>query len=587
MQIPHPQPLLIQIRRQILAQPLGQRRHQHPLPALHTLPAPLHQIRHLPLRRSHLDHRIQETRRPNHLLRHHAPAPGQLVLPGRRRHEHQPRHNALKLLEPQRPIVQRRRQSKPVLHQHRLPRPIPIEHRVDLRQRHVRLINDAQPVPKVRPLRRRHRVRRRHCRPKRPGPLRSNPRHPALHGLVSRRRIVEIVQQRVRPLPHAPPVEEPRVVLDPVAIPHLVDHLKVILRPRKQPLRLQQLALRPKLHHPSVQLPPDLLRDVLQRVRTRHIVHRREQEELPLLRQQLRARRIDELDPRHIVPEQLDPHRELLVRRPDLDHVPAHTILRPRKLDVRPLILHRVERKQELPPIDHPPASDRQHPLPVRLRRPKSEDARHARHHDRVPTGQNVARRRKTQLIQLVVPRRVLLDVDVPLRDVRLRLVVVVVRHEVVHAVVRKQLAHLLVELRRQRLVVADDDRRPLKPRDRVRHRERLPRPRRPKQRHALTPRLQLRRKLLDRLRLIPRGLERTHDLKRALLAEHPQSYGLSSAHPRTVASSSRGSRRPSDSAAGNAAPSVIPASTTHPTPVGTTGGHPARSIPMSTSFTR
>ena len=55
---------------------------------------------------------------------------------------------------------------------------------------------------------------------------------------------------------------------------------------------------------------------------------------------------------------------------------------------------------------------------------------------------------------------RVLLDVDVALRDVRLGLVVVVVADEVVDGVVREEALELLVELGGERLVVGEDERR-------------------------------------------------------------------------------------------------------------------------------
>ena len=81
---------------------------------------------------------------------------------------------------------------------------------------------------------------------------------------------------------------------------------------------------------------------------------------------------------------------------------------------------------------------------------------------------------RVAQPVDVVVPRGVLLDVEVGLRDVRLGLVVVVVRDEVLDRVVREELAELVAELRRERLVVGDDQRRPADLLDRPRHRRRL-----------------------------------------------------------------------------------------------------------------
>ena len=74
------------------------------------------------------------------------------------------------------------------------------------------------------------------------------------------------------------------------------------------------------------------------------------------------------------------------------------------------------------------------------------------------------AGRAEPQPVEVVVARGVLLDVDVALRDVGFGLVVVVVADEVLDGVVGEQLRELLVELGGQRLVVADDQRRPAEP---------------------------------------------------------------------------------------------------------------------------
>jgi hypothetical protein len=90
---------------------------------------------------------------------------------------------------------------------------------------------------------------------------------------------------------------------------------------------------------------------------------------------------------------------------------------------------------------------------------------------------------RRPQPVDVLVDRGVLLDVRVARRDVRLGLVVVVVRDEVLDGVVREEALELPVELRRQRLVVRQHERRPPVVGDDVRHRHRLPRARDAEQR--------------------------------------------------------------------------------------------------------
>ena len=81
-----------------------------------------------------------------------------------------------------------------------------------------------------------------------------------------------------------------------------------------------------------------------------------------------------------------------------------------------------------------------------------------------VAAREQVRRRGVAQPVDVVVPRAVLLDVEVGLRDVRLGLVVVVVRDEVLDRVVGEELAELVAELGGERLVVRDHERRALRP---------------------------------------------------------------------------------------------------------------------------
>ena len=71
-------------------------------------------------------------------------------------------------------------------------------------------------------------------------------------------------------------------------------------------------------------------------------------------------------------------------------------------------------------------------------------------------------RRREPQLVDLVVLGHLLFDVEIVLRDVGLGLVVVVVRDEVLDAILGKEVLELLIELRGERLVVAEDERGPI-----------------------------------------------------------------------------------------------------------------------------
>ncbi len=201
MQIPHPHPHIRQILRQVLRHPLRQRRHQHPIAPRHHLANLFQQVIHLTRNRTHLNHRVHKPRRANHLLDNHTPRLLELPLARRRRHINRLIQHRQPLFKLHRTIVERRRQPKPKINQRLLTRPVTLVHRPKLRHRNVALVYHHQKITR------------------------------------------KIIQQRRRRLTRRPPRKMPRVVLNPVAIPHLLHHLEVKHRPLLYPLRLNELTL--------------------------------------------------------------------------------------------------------------------------------------------------------------------------------------------------------------------------------------------------------------------------------------------------------------------------------------------------------
>ena len=93
------------------------------------------------------------------------------------------------------------------------------------------------------------------------------------------------------------------------------------------------------------------------------------------------------------------------------------------------------------------------------LRGPQAVDAAHRRDDDDIlPSGEQCRYGTQTQTVNLLVDGEVFLDVQVGARDIRLGLVVVVIRDEILHGVVREERLHLGVELCREGLVMAHDE---------------------------------------------------------------------------------------------------------------------------------
>ena len=248
-----------------------------------------------------------------------------------------------------------------------------------------------------------------------------------------------------------------RVVLDPVAEAHFLQHLEVVVRPHPDALRLEVLAVLLEERHALVQFPADRRDGRLQLAAARHVLISRIQIELVQRAQHLAGERIELAQCVHVVAEELHPQPVLQVRRHHVHRVAAHAEAPGLQLIVVALVDVVHEPFEEpLAPVGQPTAQVDPHRGEL-LGRAEAVDTRHACHHDHVPPRYQRARRRDAQALDLLVDRRVLLDEGVARRDVRLRLVVVVVADEVLDGVLREEALELRVELRRQGLVVRDD----------------------------------------------------------------------------------------------------------------------------------
>ena len=224
--------------------------------------------------------------------------------------------------------------------------------------------------------------------------------------------------------------------------------------------------------------------------------------------------RVELGDPFDVVAEEPDPQRPVRVRREDVEHVAAHTERAAHEVVVVAVVLDVDERGDQMVAVQGLAHGDERRLTRVVLRRPDAVDAAHGRDDDDVLARQQRRRGRVPQLLDLSVDRGVLLDEGVGRRDVRFRLVVVVVGDEVDDRVVRQQVRELGRELRGERLVRRHHERRLLDLFDDLRHREGLARAGDAEQ--GLVPLAGLDRlgEAVDRLGLIAGGLVGRHDLE-------------------------------------------------------------------------
>ncbi len=177
--------------------------------------------------------------------------------------------------------------------------------------------------------------------------------------------------------------------------------------------------------------------------------------EVVSLGQQLAGQRIHLGDPLDLVAEELDPDDAIVRGRPDLERVAAD----PEACSLQRLVVALVLQIDQV-------AEDRVAPVLAALAQPEDRgavvdrgaeavDAADAGDDDHVAPLEQGVGRRVAELVDLVVPAGVLLDVGIGAGQVRLGLVVVEVADEVLDRVLREELPEFRVQLGRQRLVVS------------------------------------------------------------------------------------------------------------------------------------
>ncbi len=270
----------------------------------------------------------------------------------------------------------------------------------------------------------------------------------------------EIVEQGPRARAGLAPGQVPRVVLDPRAVAELAQHLEVERRALSETRRLERAPLGLELADADLHLGLDVDDRLAQLVGRRHEVGRRVDVGLLALGEQLAGQRVDLRDPLDLVTEELDADDELLRRGLQLERVTADAEPRATERLVVALVLEVDEvAEHRIAPVLAADAQleDRR---PVVDRRAQAVDARDAGHDDHVASLEQRVGGGVAQPVDLVVARRVLLDVRVAAGQVRLGLVVVEVADEVLDRVVREELAEFRVQLGSERLVVGEDQRR-------------------------------------------------------------------------------------------------------------------------------
>ncbi len=279
-------------------------------------------------------------------------------------------------------------------------------------------------------------------------------------------------------------------------------------------MRLEQLALLAQELDPFFQLGLDQLERLGQLILGRNEMFGRKDLDFVQPSYHLASQRIYLGDAVHLIAEELDAIGQIGIGRLDFKSVPAQTKLAAAQLQVVAFVEDVHQAAQDQLAAHRLPAAELDRHLAVFGRVAQAVDARHRRHDQHIAPAEKRRSRRQAQPINLIIDVGVLFDVGVGARQVRLRLIVVVIAHEVFDGVVWKELLELGIQLRGQRLVVRHDQRRPVDGLDHRGHDVSLAGAGCAKQRLVLIAGAQPFDQLADGLRLVAGRLEIGNELE-------------------------------------------------------------------------
>ena len=180
-------------------------------------------------------------------------------------------------------------------------------------------------------------------------------------------------------------------------------------------------------------------------------------------------------NPVDLIPEKFDTDRRIrAVCREHFQHITVHTERTSLKVHVISCILHIDQCTHHIIPVSlHPRTQRHTHAFPL-IRTSKSVNTGNRSHNDDIlPLGQS-RRRRKAQLIDLIIDGRILRNIGIRLRYISFRLIIVVVGYEIFYRIFREKFLHLSIKLSSKRLIMGNDQSRLVQRLNDVRHSKRL-----------------------------------------------------------------------------------------------------------------
>ena len=257
----------------------------------------------------------------------------------------------------------------------------------------------------------------------------------------------EIIEKAGRPLTLRSSGQMTRVVFDAGTGADLEHHLDVEVGARFETLGFEQLVRRAEIRQTLHQLFANEADSALDgRTRSDEVLRRIDRRLLEI-GDGVPSQRIDFTNPLDLVAPHLDSHSLLFVRRENLHRITAHPERPALEAHVVTRVLDFHQRSENVVARDLLAFGQSYHLLAIAARIAQTVNRRDGGYDNYVAALHQTRRRAEPQTIDVFIDRGVLLDVGIRRRDVGFRLVIVVVRDEVLDRIRGEETLELPIEL--------------------------------------------------------------------------------------------------------------------------------------------
>ena len=251
-----------------------------------------------------------------------------------------------------------------------------------------------------------------------------------------------------------------RIVLDAVTKSHCLEHLKIVIGALLQTLRLEQLVGRLELCHTLLALFANRFQSRLDLGFLGNVVRCRPHRNSLVLTKHLAGDLIDFGDKLDLIAKELKPQRMLGIGRIHVDDIATHAKRTARQVIIIAIVLNIDERMDKVITLERHFLVDIRRQPRIILRRANTIDTRHRCNDDHITSREQRGGRLMAQHLDFFVDRRILLDIGVALRHIRLGLIVIVIRYEIDYGVIGEKLLELACKLSGKGLIGSHDKRR-------------------------------------------------------------------------------------------------------------------------------